>query len=624
MKHQQHFFALLICSLLSISSLFSQNKTKNVNSKIEKVIVFSEGAQISRKAKASFEAGKTELIFQGISPKIDKQSLQVKGAGNFTILSVIHQNNFLNLQKNREEITKIEADKRNLTLKKTTETNVMTILQNEENILAKNQVIGGTNTGLKTADLREAVDFHRQRLIDLVKQKAEVSQKITSIDSSLVKLEKQLKALNSSDETATSDVVVTVSANSSVSNAAFEINYYVYNAGWYSNYDLRVEDVTKPIDLLFKANIFQSSGEDWKDVNMSISSGNPTESGVAPTINPWYLNLNQRRAPQNTVQAYGQLIGNTVKGKVTDTNGNPIAYVNVVVKGTSIGTNTDFDGNYSLKVPSSNSVLLFNYIGMKNISLQVSNSVMNVTMEDDVQLMEVVVVSGYSSKKSKRNKDDDYKDSTVPMETTINYQPTTISYEIQVPYTVLNDGKVYTAEIKTFNLPAQYQYLSIPKIDANAYLTAKITDWQDLNLFDGELNLFFEGAFLGKSLLDLQNASDTLEISLGKDKGINIARKQLKEYKTKQFLSNYKTESRAFEISIKNNKPYPIDIVVLDQLPISATKEITVQEEEYKEGTLAEETKIVTWKLKVPSKTEKKLNIKYKVKSPKDSSLILD
>lgn len=623
MKHQYYFSALLICSLLSITNLFSQNKTKNVNSKIEKVIVFSEGAQVTRKGKTSFEAGKTELIFQGISPKIDKQSLQVKGAGNFTILSVIHQNNFLNLQKNREEIAKIEADKRNLTLKKTTETNVLTILQNEENILAKNQVIGGTNAGLKTTDLKEAVDFHRQRLIDLVKQKTEVNQKIISIDSSLVKLEKQLKALNNSEETATSDVVVTVSANSSVSNAAFEINYYVYNAGWYSNYDLRVEDVTKPIDLLFKANIFQSSGEDWKDVNMSISSGNPTESGVAPTINPWYLNLNQRRVPQSSVQAYGQLIGNTVSGTVSDLLG-PLAGVNVIVKGTSIGTTTDFNGSYSIKVPNRNSELVFSYVGMEDKIVSASSNFINVVLDQGVELKEVVVMGYGSKRKSRRSKEDSYSDSSVPMETAINYQPTTISYEIQVPYTVLNDGKIYTAEIKTFNLPAQYQYLSIPKIDANAYLTAKITDWQDFNLFDGELNLFFEGAFLGKSLLDLQNASDTLEISLGKDKGISIARKQLKEFKSKQFLSSYKTESRAFEISIKNNKPYAVDIIVLDQLPISATKEITVQDEEYKEGTLAEETKIVTWKLKIPSKTEKKLNIKYKVKSPKNSSLILD
>lgn len=620
MNNQSKKKYVLVCFLLATMAMFSQTKTKKVNSKIEKVIVFSQGAQVSRSANATFDSGKTELVFQGISPKIDKQSLQVKGKGRFTILSVIHQNNFLNTQQHRTEISKLETEKKEWELKKTTETNILSILKNEEGILSKNQVVGGTNSGLKTTDLREAVEFHRQRLIDLVKQKTEIEQKIMGIDTTLVKLDKQLKALNQSDENATSDIVVTVSATNAVANASFDIDYYVLDAGWYSNYDLRVEDVNSPINLLLKANIFQSSGEDWKDVNMSISSGNPTESGVAPTITPWYLDLNQRRK-QSTVQTFGQLVGNTISGTVSDYIG-PLAGANVVVRGTSIGTTTDFNGNYTLKVPSVNSELVFTYVGMEEKIVPANSNVINVVLDQSVALLEAVVVTGYSSRKSRKKYKEE--DSSIPMETTVAYQPTTISYEIKDPYTVLSDGKVYTAEIKTFNLPAKYQYLSIPKLDASAYLTAKITDWQDLNLFDGELNLFFEGAYLGKSLLDLQNASDTLEVSLGKDKGISVSRKQLKEFKAKQFLSSYKTESRAFEISIKNNKPYPIDIVVMDQLPISNTKEITVQEEEYKEGTLAEETKIITWKVAIPSKNEKKLTIKYKVKSPKNASLILD
>lgn len=623
MKKSQYLIKQVLVLLLVTTSLFSQEKTKKITSKIENVIVFSKGAQITRKAKTTLESGKTELVFQGISPRIDKQSLQVKGTGNFTILSVIHQNNFLNAQSSRDEITTLESKKREWEGKRTLETNVLTILNNEETILAKNQVIGGTNAGLKTVDLKEAVDFHRQRLIELVKQKSEISQKIASIDSTLIKVNKQLKTLNNSTETATSDVVVTVSANSSVANANFELNYYIYDAGWFSNYDLRVEDVTQPISLLLKANIFQSSGEDWKDVKMSISSGNPAESGVAPTIDTWYLNLNQPSQKRSSTKGYfnasGSLTGNTIVGNVSDAYG-PLPSANVLVKGTSIGTTTDFDGNYSINVPNASSVLVFSFIGMNNMEVPANSNRINVVLEEGVMLQEMVIMA-YGVKNSKKSKK---MEASIPMETTVNYQPTTISYEIAVPYTVLKDGKIYTAELKTFNIPAQYQYIAIPKLDESAYLTAKITDWQDLNLFDGELNLFFEGAFLGKSLLDLQTASDTLEVSLGKDKGINISRKQLKEYKSKQFLSSSKTESRAYEIVVKNNKPYAIEIVVLDQLPKSATKEISVQEEEYKEGEIDPETKIITWKLNLPSKVEKKLNLKYKVKSPKNSSINLD
>lgn len=617
MKVYLTFFLVL---LVSNVSLFGQTKSKTISSKIEKVIVFTEGAQVVRTAKATFSGGKTELVFSGVSPKIDKESLQVKGKGAFTIQSVVHQNNHLTIQKNREEIEKLQSAKLQLNKKRTFENNVLTILKNEESILAKNQVIGGTNSGLKMTDLREAVDFQRQRLIDLLKQKSDVEAKMSSIDSTITKLDKQLKSLNESNETATSDIVVTVSSRGEIANASFEITYYVMQAGWYSNYDLRVEDIKNPIELLFKANIFQSSGEDWNDVSLTISNGNPTESGVAPTLQPWYLNLNQRIKPSGSVQAYGQLIGNTITGVVSE-GGIPLPGANVIVKGTSIGTSTDFDGKYSIKVPNQNSVLEFSFVGMKSQLVNANSKVINVSLDSDTRLEEVVVVSGYNSSKKKQVQ---YEEESIALQTAVNYQPTTITYEINEPYTILSDNKKYTAEIKRFELPAQYQYYAVLKLDESVYLTAKVTNWQELNLFDGELNLFFEGAYLGKSLLDLQSASDTLDISLGKDKGIVILRKKLKEFSSKQFLSNYKKESRAYDIIVKNNKPYAVNITVLDQLPISNNKEITIEEQFYNEGEIDKNTNIVKWNLTIPSKTERKVQLKYQVKYPKNEFLQLE
>jgi DNA-binding ferritin-like protein (Dps family) len=615
------FLTLIVLLIISTNSLLGQSKSKMVTSKIEKVIVFTEGAQVLRTAKASFSSGKSELVFSGISPKVDKESIQVKGKGAFTIQSVVHQNNHLAVQKNRVEIEKLQSAKLLLNKKRIFENNILTILKNEESILAKNQVIGGTNAGLKMTDLKEAVDFQRQRLIELLKQKSDVESTMSTIDSTITKLDKQLKSLNESNETATSDIVVTVSSKGEISNASFEITYYVMNAGWYSNYDLRVEDINSPIELLFKANIFQSSGEDWNDVSLTISNGNPTESGLAPTLQPWYLNLNQRQKPSGSVQAYGQLIGNTITGVVSE-DGIPLPGANVIVKGTSIGTSTDFDGKYSIKVPNVNSVLEFSFVGMKSQLVNANSKIINVDLEGDVQLDELVVVAGGIKKSKKREVV--YEEESIALQTAVNYQPTTIIYEIKEPYSVLSDGKKYIAEIKRFELPAQYHYYAVPKLDESVYLTAKVTNWQELNLFDGELNLFFEGAYLGKSLLDLQSASDTLDISLGKDKGIVINRKKLKEFSSKQLLSNYKKENRAYDIIVKNNKPYPVEITVLDQLPISNDKEITVEDEYYAEASVDKNTNIVKWIFNLPSKTEKKLQIKYQVRYPKNEFLQLE
>ncbi|MEI9808906.1 MAG: hypothetical protein WDO16_14140 [Bacteroidota bacterium] len=86
-----------------------------------------------------------------------------------------------------------------------------------------------------------------------------------------------------------------------------------------------------------------------------------------------------------------------------------------------------------------------------------------------------------------------------------------------------------------------YEYYSAPKLDGSAYLTAKIIDWQELNLLPGEANLFFEGTYLGNSLLDVLNAGDTLNLSLGKDKGVVVKRTLMKRYSSKKFLGSNKT-----------------------------------------------------------------------------------
>jgi hypothetical protein len=84
------FLTLIVLLIISTNSLLGQSKSKMVTSKIEKIIVFTEGAQVLRTAKASFSSGKSELVFSGISPKVDKESIQVKGKGAFTIQSVVH------------------------------------------------------------------------------------------------------------------------------------------------------------------------------------------------------------------------------------------------------------------------------------------------------------------------------------------------------------------------------------------------------------------------------------------------------------------------------------------------------------------------------------------------------
>lgn len=622
---------LLATALLVTILSFSQNKKQPIPSSIEKVTVFLKGAQINRSAKTSVTTGKTEIIFNNISPYIDKQSIQVKADGKITVLSVTHQLNFLKEQEIREEIKTIELQKSALLDRIMNERNMITVYRQEETMLIKNQEIKGYQATLKTIELKEAVDFQRQRLTEVYTKITETDRYIAKTQVEVDKLNKQLVTLNQTKNLSTSEIIVTVLAKENAT-VNFTFSYLVRDAGWYPTYDIRVKDITQPIDLQHKANISQSSGEDWKDIKLLLSTGNPSDEGTKPTINPWYLRyaayvpaylLNQQTIASSNSP-------DRVIGRVTDSDGSPIPFASVIIKGTNIGITTQSDGTFSLNLPKGSSTLSISSVGSVTSEVTASSGFMNIRLpKNDKQLSEVVV-TGFSTQRSGYAVDDyeeksyKKKKEEVAITTATLYQPTTTIYEIEEAYTILNDGKLYTADINTYELKAIYEYYAAPKIDPSAFLTARITDWQELNLLSGEANLFFEGTFLGKSTLDVINAGDTLNLSLGKDKGVIVKRTLLKEFSQKRFLGANRTDTRQFEILVRNNKQVPISITIEDQFPISTAKEIEVENKQAVDGKIDEDTQKVTWQYTIESKKEIKTSMKYSVKYPKEKRLQLE
>jgi uncharacterized protein (TIGR02231 family) len=204
------------------------------------------------------------------------------------------------------------------------------------------------------------------------------------------------------------------------------------------------------------------------------------------------------------------------------------------------------------------------------------------------------------------------------------YQPTATIYKIEDKYSLETDGKTTTIGIKQFEVPALYDYFTAPKIDASAFLTAKIVNWQDYDFQSGEASLYFEGNYLGKTYIDLSAVTDTLSLSLGQDNSIKVSRKLLKEFSSKRFIGSNRTDVRQYEISIRNTKRVVAQITVNDQFPVSINKEIDVDDVKAPEAQIDKDTGIVTWIIALQPGQEKKLTLGYTVKYPKDRRVILE
>ena len=619
---------ILVMLFIPFGIIAQENQIKT-SSNIKLVTVFLTGAQIEREATANIPSGVSEVVFLGLSNDINQQSIQVKGEGDFTILSVNKQANFLSEQTRTAEINELKqkiANQEDLLAKLNDETS---ILRTEESILEKNQNSSSDATGVDINKLKALLEYQRNKLIQIKSELYQVKEKQKTGTDKLNDLRLQLNQLIGKSAKNTSDIVVKVKSKSAL-KANFKFSYLVNNANWFPTYDIRAKDVNEPIQIVYKANVSQQSGEDWTKVKLNLSSGNPSEDNNLPALNPYVLGTNWNN--NSNAAIITKVTGRVVDAK--DRTGLP--GVSVVVKGTSIATQTDINGNYQIAIPQNSRTLVYSFIGFISQEMPVYNQQMNVSLQQDQSSLNEVVVVGYGAASDmlkgklagvQANKSKEIKLrglSSIPIEVNSQQAQTSLLFDIKEIYSVPSDSKLTTVEIGNYDMPATFIYNAIPKLSKNVNLKAEIVDFAELNLLSGEANIFFDGTFLGSSLLDLQQAQDTLSISLGNDKNVIITREKQKEMKEKQFLGSTEKVTRDFLITIKNRKNKAIDLLVYDQLPISNLEGISVEKLDISGAELDEKTGKLTWKLKLQPNEEKKLNLKYQVKYPKNMNINLE
>ncbi len=207
---------------------------------------------------------------------------------------------------------------------------------------------------------------------------------------------------------------------------------------------------------------------------------------------------------------------------------------------------------------------------------------------------------------------------------TVVYNTTTIEFSIDAPFSVPADGLAHTVAVKSHTVPAIYKHYVTPKLDKDAFLYARTTGWEDLNLLPGTANVFFEGTYVGQSYLNLQQTKDTLDVSLGRDKGVVVERVRRKSTNDKAVIGGKRTNTVGFDISVRNSKSSAIDIEVRDQHPLSPQSEIEVKLIESPDATVNEQTGQLTWNITVEPKATKKLGFSYSVMHPKDMPVMLE
>jgi len=532
-----------IILILSVAGVAAQTE-KEIKAEIKHVTVFPDRAQIDHETSISLLPGKSILKLPGLSPYIDAQSIQVKGYGEFTILSVNQQNNYLQNLEDSPEVKSIRSQIEILQAKVEDETVAIEILNEKEAFLVANRAVLNKETTFSLEQLKNVMDLYTNNM-DQVKTTILKKQRlIKDYSKQIAILQQQVASKLSRQQLPSGEILVTVNSEKQVSGK-LTLSYVVSNAGWYPSYDIRVDDIKNPVAIFYKANVFQNSGVEWKDVKLSFSNATPWVAGDIPVLNPWFVD-------------FYYPITRSLQGKVA------------------------------------------------GISVKRSEAPVMMEMASADKVMEV------NAKE------------TVPVAVQKQVGETTITFDIATPYTIQSDGKIQTVEIQRITAPADYKYVTLPKLSPLAYLTANITDWAKLSLQSGEATLYFENSFVGKSTLDVNQLKDTLTISLGTDNSLLVKREKRKDFTSRKVLGSNRTDTYSFLLTVRNNKSNPVKITLNDQIPVSSNSGINIDAIELSGGKLNGQTGEIKWDIEIKSQETKQLVLTYSVKYPKDKTVILE
>ncbi|MEO6229398.1 MAG: DUF4139 domain-containing protein [Ferruginibacter sp.] len=595
----------LLLSISSMSMSFAKEGGGNVKASLTNVTVFRIGAELNHVAKADLIKGNNELVIDNISNTLDANSIQVNCNGNVTVMGIEFSTDYLQQETKTPVILTLEdsIESVNASLKKI-RTNAA-VMNDLLAVLKANKEIKGSQTGLSVAELMKLMDYYKTKSMELQEELAGLSLKENKMNMQLSKLNQQLIEEQKKNTKTAGRLVLQL--NCSISGKYdFAISYITRNAYWTPFYDLRSDNIKSPLKLVYRAKIFQTTGIDWKQVKLSLSTSTPSQTGNAPLFSTWFLSY------INPVNYYNNRL--ELKDKAAGVSNT----LNEVVVTGYATQKIDIRGANSL---STNSEPLYIVNGAEMSATEFAKINTQAIKRMDV-IKEESATAMYGSRAGNgvilvtlKDGLDDY--------ITVSDKELNVTFDIDLPYDVPTNGKAQTAVLKEEEVKANYKFYGVPKLDKDVFLLAEIADWEKLNLLPGEANIIFEGTYIGKSFIDPSSTQDTLNLTMGRDKRVIIKKEKLVDYSSIKFLGSNKKQTFTYEITVRNNKKDDINILVKDQYPISQDKDIDVELLERSDATDNEETGVLTWTLKLAPGEVKKLRVSYSVRYPKDRILNL-
>lgn len=640
-------------NLFIISALFASmlaTSQTEVNTSIDHVTVYREGAVVVRTADVSLTNGTNVIQLKDLPNGLQSNTIQFDVANGIRIIKFDYR--YLTPEEvDLFDLTDLGAQVVAIEEKITAERDLQVSLAEDLEFIRSNADLGDFGS---TQNLQATDEYMQQRRRELRSAIRESERRLEALQVEGQKVRGEM-ALRESEMGRPESIIELEVVSDRARTTTIQFSYLSKTAKWTPYYNVRATGMNDPLTFEMMGQIVQNSGEDWEDVTLHLSTGNPNLSAVEPELPVWRLGGGNYYVPSGQTESSGIDVPRhgSFQGFVTDSKtGKPLPFARVELKQGEVTHILVSDEKGEVRkdnLPTGSYSLVANNAGYRdlNVSITVSNTPnltrikMGSSLESMNSSIEIItggtpaqygdarrgtasiqgLASGVAVQDGGAFRPDirrGYGDSRGRIQNYFvpRYQPTTTLYTINENYSVASDGRPIDVIVNQQSREAELFARIRPALSENAYIIARMTEWESLNLQKANMLFYVDGAYLGTRFVDPSFTTDTLSLALGVDPEISFRRERINAMTSTSTLARSTFERFQYEIVVRNTRPDAIEVVVEDQRPISNHEEVGVRDFSAEGAEMDSDTGIITWRRQLPPNEEWKMKFEFTVTYP--------
>ena len=492
----------------------------NIATRISEVQIYRSSAAVTRKGVAKLEAGTASVVIEGMSSSAYTDTLRLHFPASVKASSVHVAYLQEDDSKESEKIArKIEAVRKQIEV-----LNVQTQMYRD--------IAGLTSLSGSLGELEKYIEAYPERI-------SGINRKIEELILEQKGLEKELNKTCKEENKPL--ILLSLTAEES-GEYPFEVKYQDSAASWDSQYEVHSEGIGTPLEIRARANISQTTGEDWEDVSVALRTGNPSVYGHIPELKPVTLQFKMKTARAVSSARPKMLMAASVNGA-------------------------------------------------RDFALEDS------AMEDTAQLAPLAMPDA-----------------------DVSTSETMTEYKLKEKYAIRSGSEGMVVDLQSFSLDGEYHILAVPKETGRACLIAEVKTADLPMMISSKAAVYLCGIYTGSTNINPDLNQETFKVYLGEEERIALERIEKKKA-SEALIRNQQSVDYEYELKISSLKDEDAEVVVIDQIPLSADQQITVDIKNNGKAEYNDKTGELRWKTVLKAGSTQVYKFAYRVTWPKDQTL---